>query len=305
MDEFCLWAFNNNIIQKQYSCHLCSGSVCINFTRTKEKSDQNERNSNQSTYYECILNRRHKRSIFFKSIFHNSNIRLSNILLLMYGFVYRYKYSDLQRETFSNKEISSATISRYFKLFKELIFALVEDIKNEVGMLGGKGSIIEVDECLIGNRKYNRGRFKMSQWIIGIVERNSGNVRFEPITSRNKYTLLEILKKYVNPESTIITDCWKGYVGLNNYFLRHQTVNHSKNFKDPITGAYTQTIESHWRILRQNISLNHKDIKKREENLTLSLCEYIYRHHYRYIDKRLFGVKFITDICLKFNEFSM
>lgn len=251
-----------------------------------------------------MRNAKHKQSIFFGTIFYNSNVTFSNILILMYGFIYNFKYSDIKRETFAIKEMSSATISKYFKLFRELIFALVEDIKNEAGLLGGEGAIIEVDECLIGNRKYNKGRFKISQWIIGMVERITGSVRFEAIASRDKNTMLQILKKYVKYNSTIITDCWKGYIGLDKYFKRHQTVNHSKNFKDPKTGAYTQTIESQWRLLRQKIALHHKNHKKRSEYITLALCEHIYRQNYRKLDKKLLATQFIEDISKKFVEFN-
>lgn len=222
----------------------------------------------------------------------------------MYGFIYEFSYCDIKRETLSNREMSSSTIASYFKLFRELIFALVEDIKNEVGLLGGDGSIIEVDECLIGNRMYHRGRFKVSQWIIGIIERSTDNIRLEAVASRDKDTLLSILKKYVKPESTIITDCWKGYTCLDKYFKRHQTVNHSKNFKDPITGAYTQTIESQWRLLKKKVSIQHRNYNKRDENLTIALCEHVYRQHYRKMDRKLFGIKFMTDICMKFSEFN-
>lgn len=221
----------------------------------------------------------------------------------MYGFIYDFQYSDIQRESLSNEEISSATIAYYFKLFRELIFALVEDIKNETGLIGGEGSIIEVDECLIGERKYNRGRFKIAQWIVGIVERKTGNVRFEAVSSRDKDMLLKNLKKYVHPKSTVITDCWKGYIGIDAFFKRHQTVNHSKNFKDPKTGAYTQTIESQWRLLKGKISIQHKDYRKRDETLSLALCEHIYRQNNRTIEKKLFATKFISDICTKFVEF--
>lgn len=295
LDDFCVWAFEHNVLEKRYDCHICGGSVSINFTKYKKMK--------HGFIYECLTNSNHRITLFHSSIFHNSNLSFSNIIFLMYAFIYEFQYNDIQRETLSEVMISSATISKYFKLFRELIFGLVEDIKNENGFIGGEGKIVEVDECLIGHRKYNRGRFKISSWIVGIVERNSGKVRFESIESRDHETLFNFLKKHVHPKSTVITDCWRGYIGIDSYFERHQTVNHSKNFRDPITGAYTQTFESQWRLLENKVLVPHMNDRKRDENLSLSLCEHIYRQNYRKLDRNLFATKFISDICSKYREF--
>ena len=40
------------------------------------------------------------------------------------------------------------------------------------------------------------------------------------------------------------------YVNLNNYGFEHYDVNHSENFKDPVTGAHANTVEGNWRHLR-------------------------------------------------------
>lgn len=223
----------------------------------------------------------------------------------MYGFAYDFKYSDIQRETLSNSEISSATISSYYKTFRELLYATVGSIINEHGLLGKKkGSIVEVDESLVGSRKYNRGRFKNGHWIIGMIERHTNNVRFERIDNRDKDTLLLVLKKYVHKNATIITDCWKGYTNLKSYFYKHKTVNHSENFVSPSTGAHTQGIECQWRLIKQRIRVKHGGNQMaNNDNLTLHLCEYIYRHHHRNKNKNSLGYILIRDLCKIFKDF--
>lgn len=224
------------------------------------------------------------------------------MLILMYGFAYDLTYDDIIRESLSNSAMSSATIAKYFSIFRELLFGVVEDIKNDVELLGINGGLVEVDETIIGTRKYNRGRNRNAQWIVGMLERKTNNVRFEKVENRDSTTLLAVLKKYIHPNARIVTDLWKGYNDVKHYFADHKTVNHSQNFISPETGAHTQTIESNWRLLKQRVFVQHIDMKD-DSKLTLRLTEYIYRHYHRKLDKNLFCIQFMSDICTMYSNF--
>ena len=50
--------------------------------------------------------------------------------------------------------------------------------------------------------------------------------------------------------SIIHSDCWKAYNGLGDQFV-YKTVNHSKTFKDPLSGVHTSAIEGNWSSLKQ------------------------------------------------------
>lgn len=50
-----------------------------------------------------------------------------------------------------------------------------------------------------------------------------------------------------------MSDCWKAYSEIEKHNYSHQTVNHSQNFKDPVTGACTNTVEGLWRIAKHRI----------------------------------------------------
>jgi transposase len=55
-----------------------------------------------------------------------------------------------------------------------------------------------------------------------------------PVENRNASTMHEIIKKYVEPDSIIYTDCWKAYIIPSNVFgFNYFTVNYSKEFKTP------------------------------------------------------------------------
>jgi transposase-like protein len=76
-----------------------------------------------------------------------------------------------------------------------------------------------------------------------------GGYRLEicPGNKRDKQTLKALITKHVANESTIMTDCWKGYISLDKAGFRHLTVNHKYNFVDPDTLANTQKIKLSWR----------------------------------------------------------
>ena len=126
-------------------------------------------------------------------------------------------------------------------------------------IIGGRGVIVEVDECLAVKRKSHRGRILRNQvWIFGGVERgNSRNYFIEVVESRNRPTLASVLRRRVKSHSIIMTDLWKGYLNISVYLFEfgylHYTVNHSLNFVDPESGAYTQSIEGFWSVYKRMV----------------------------------------------------
>lgn len=128
---------------------------------------------------------------------------------------------------------------------------------NEEKLIGWPNQIVEIDECQIGRRKYHRGRIVEAAWIIGMIEReNPINYRLE-ICRNNKRdadTLIVLIKKHVAIGTEIHTDCWKGYLNLKDHGYVHKTVNHTIEFVNSETGAYTQNIELFWRWMREEMS---------------------------------------------------
>ena len=81
------------------------------------------------------------------------------------------------------------------------------------GRIGGDGHIVEVDESKFGKRKYNSGRRVVGKWVLGGVSRTTGECFLVecPDNRRNHHTLLSLIKRYINPGTTILSDRWKGY----------------------------------------------------------------------------------------------
>lgn len=77
--------------------------------------------------------------------------------------------------------------------------------------LGGKKIIVEIDESKFGKRKYHKGHHVEGMRAFGMVERTAIKRKLIiPVPDRKGYTLLHVLKRFVNPESIIYSDCWKG-----------------------------------------------------------------------------------------------
>ena len=66
---------------------------------------------------------------------------------------------------------------------------------------------------------------------------------------RTADTLVTIIRDWIEPGTTIISDQWAAYHNLDSHGYTHR-VNHSFQFVDPVTKAHTNTIESTWRTVK-------------------------------------------------------
>lgn len=129
--------------------------------------------------------------------------------------------------------------------------------------LGGPGIILEVDETKLGKRKYNRGHRVEGVWVICGVERTEAKKAFcVPVEKRDKDTLNKVVSENVYEGSIVYTDCWRAYNGIGESCkVEHRTVNHSRFFKDPITGVCTNSVEGFNGALKAAVIRQHRTEK--------------------------------------------
>jgi transposase-like protein len=219
-----------------------------------------------------------KSTLALKTFFEFRSLPIEKILTLIYVFSYGGSYEDARRETFKeepNKPIHDESIADTFSCLREVTMISLDNLYQSRGKIGGPGTVVEIDEMKLGKRKFNCGRIIDGSWLLGIICINTKEYRVEicPANKRDSNTLLALINKHIHKQTTIITDCWRGYNGLEADDFNHLCVNHSYNFVDPDTWAHTQTIESNWRPLRRR--MNRGGLRK--EDLDLHLCEYIWR----------------------------
>ena len=150
---------------------------------------------------------RKKISIKSNSFFVGCKLPVHQILHLAY--LWLCKTSPSSTETQSG--LSRPTISNFFSYFRELVASspLPED-----GCIGGEGIVVELDECKIAKRKYNRGRRVKGVWILGHVRTQEKRTLFVPIEIRNAATLLPIIARHEQPGSVVRTDLWRAYSNI-------------------------------------------------------------------------------------------
>ena len=116
---------------------------------------------------------------------------------------------------------------------------------------------IEWDEAKLSARqKDHRGRYREGVWVLGGVQREKNLILLKVVDRRNADTLQPIISAVCPEGSTVITDGWRGYLGLSDRGHYHWNVDHSRTFRNPFTGMHTDTIEGLWALIRGELRLS-------------------------------------------------
>jgi transposase len=177
----------------------------------------------------------------------------------------------IQRET-------GVTYKTAWRMFKQ-----IRSLLSETGMQL-EGSTVEMDESYFGakrKRGAKKGRPSSSdpskQCVVGVVERKG---RVIAVTSENatKETLHGIAKEYVLPKSTVFTDEYSSYNGLDNAGYEHRCINHSAGVY-VVGDVHTNTIEGFWSLVKRGIGGVYHSVGK--QYLQTYLNEYSFRYNRR------------------------
>ncbi len=207
------------------------------------------------------------------SFFKGSHLKLNEILELSYWWANGASVTRAMHETGH----SSRTVVDWYNFHRDVCAQYFLD---HPVVVGGVGKVVEIDESKFGKRKYNRGRYKEGHWVFGGVERGTNDVFMVEVNDRSAATLLPIIQMYVRPGTTVISDEWRAYSRIPSLGMAHQSVNHSINFVDPVTGAHTQNIESTWSQVKKMMRKQGVD-NTSEELFQTYLPEYLWRRKFK------------------------
>lgn len=149
---------------------------------------------------------------------------------------------------------------------------------------------VEADEAYIGGKfqsmnnrrrraieKAGKSAYSSKAPVFGIVERK-GRVRAWAVPDLTHKSLLPKLVNSIDQDATLYTDTSKLYTDVNNYVLRHESVNHMMN--EYVRGdAHVNNIEAFWAVLKRTIGGTYTHVNQR--HLDRYLAEQVYRFNER------------------------
>ncbi|XP_066936947.1 uncharacterized protein [Clytia hemisphaerica] len=176
--------------------------------------------------------------------------------------------------------IPKKTVIKMLQLLRQVC---TNDLARNPVAIGGGGAnfVVQIDESQFHHRQRG-GRGRRAQapvWVFGLADTQYTPAKgyMEIVNRRNRPTLTAVINRVLNPNSVIHSDEWRAYNRLRNFVpncIQHDTVNHTYNFVDPLTGAHTQNIESYW----NRFKLKLKAMKGVERaNLQSYMNEFMWR----------------------------
>lgn len=197
----------------------------------------------------------------------------------------------------SKKGMSAHQLHRMLNITYKSAWFMAHRIRYAMGqqpMAEKLQGIIEADETYIGGKGHGkRGRGAENKTPVFALIQRDGDVRSfktERVTGKN---LKGIIREHVDTNSTIMTDEFLAYKGLNKEFVSHQTVNHGT--KEYARGnAHVNNAEGYFSILKRGIVGVYHHIST--QHLDRYLDEFNFRYNSRKIEDALRMVLAIESV---------
>ncbi|MDQ2752192.1 MAG: IS1595 family transposase [Bacteroidota bacterium] len=215
------------------------------------------------------------------TIFENSPISLQKWFIAMY-ILYSHK-----------KGISSCQLAKDLGVTQKTAWFMGQRIRFAAQTKNFAkpvmSTVVECDETYVGGKEKNKHKSKRIEGsqgrsgkgktaVFGLLERN-GVVVAMKVTNTQKDTLQPLIEQYVSEGSTIMTDEWLAYKGLQKKF-KHGVVNHGAGIY-VIDINHTNTIEGFWSLLKRGIIGIYHQVSPKH------LDRYVDEFEYRYNNRKL------------------
>ena len=179
--------------------------------------------------------------VFAGSMFSNFAIDIRKQMLILYCWI----NCETRTKCAKDLKLGVKVVGEYYKMLRTVSSRKLDDLRSTL-RFGGIGRIVQIDESVFVKRKYNVGRIVPQKWFLGFYDNTTKKALAVFVPKRDRKTLIPLIRRYVRIGSVIRTDKWAAYNDLSKFGYSHETVNHKRNFVNPLTGAHTQAIESYW-----------------------------------------------------------
>jgi transposase-like protein len=193
----------------------------------------------------------------------------------------------------SKNGISSHELARALGVTQKSAWFMLHRIRlaMQTGSFNRFDGEVEVDETYIGGKARNMHKHIRARKItgtgaqnktaiIGIKDRDGGQVRARVITDRKKATFEGNIIENVKPGASVYTDAHTNYRSLGRMYA-HETVDHAEKYVDG--RAHVNGLENFWALLKRGLSGTYVSVEP--------------FHLFRYLDERLlaFNLRELSD----------
>jgi transposase len=131
---------------------------------------------------------------------------------------------------------------------------------------------VELDESYFGGvRKGKRGRGAAGKVAVFGILKRGGKVYTQIVLDTKTNSLMPIIRRKIEPDSIVYTDCWRSYNALDVSEFKHYRINHSKLFAQKQN--HINGIENFWNQAKRHMR-KFNGIPRQHFNLFLKECEW-------------------------------
>ena len=175
--------------------------------------------------------------------------------------------------------LSSMYIHRHIGVTQKTAWFMLNRIRQNMNKIMKFKDIVQIDETYVSVKRkkgqHSQGRSLKTK--VPVVGFRSGSMVNTFITKdATKKTLLPLIKEIVEKGSTVVTDEWGAYNGLNKHGYTHERVNHSHGQYVNKSGFSTNGIENFWSHLKRMIFGIYRKVSAKHLYWYCAECAYRY-----------------------------